>query len=96
MSELSQVVDALEFKLKKLADKLQTLQASNDDMAKELERMKEEYRQVTLEKHAQDKEIETLRIASSMLGSEDYKKETKLKINAIIREIDACITQLSI
>jgi hypothetical protein len=38
---------------------------------------------------------ETLKLTSSMLGSEDYKRETKLKINALIREIDHCITQLS-
>ena len=30
-----------------------------------------------------------------MLGSDDNKRETKLKINALIREIDHCIGQLS-
>ena len=40
-------------------------------------------------------ELESLKITNSLLGSEEYKKETKLKINALIREIDYCIAQLS-
>jgi hypothetical protein len=39
--------------------------------------------------------LESLRITNSLLGSEEYKKETKLKINSLIREIDYCIAQLS-
>ena len=38
---------------------------------------------------------QTLKIANSMLGSDENKRETKLKINALIREIDHCIGQLS-
>jgi len=30
-----------------------------------------------------------------MLGSNEYKRETKLKINAMMRELDACIAQLA-
>ena len=41
MSELSQVVDALEFKLKKLVDKLQTLQGTNNELMTRLEEMEE-------------------------------------------------------
>jgi hypothetical protein len=40
-------------------------------------------------------EIETLKITNSLLGSEDYKRDTKLKINSLIREIDYCIAQLA-
>lgn len=41
------------------------------------------------------KKYEALKIANSMLGGDDNKRETKLKINALIREIDHCIGQLS-
>jgi hypothetical protein len=34
-------------------------------------------------------------LANSMLGSDQYKRDTKLKINALVREIDQCITHLS-
>lgn len=40
-------------------------------------------------------ECETLKNANALLGSEEYKKETKLKINSLIRDIDHCISQLS-
>jgi len=30
-----------------------------------------------------------------MLGSTEFKTETKLKLNSLIREIDQCIVQLS-
>jgi hypothetical protein len=42
-----------------------------------------------IEKH------ETLKIANSLLGSDENNRETKLKINALIRDIDHCIAQLS-
>jgi hypothetical protein len=40
-------------------------------------------------------QYETLKVANALLGSEDNKRETKLKINSLIREIDYCIAQLS-
>ena len=40
-------------------------------------------------------QYETLKIANSLLGSDDNKRDTKLKINSLIREIDYCIAQLS-
>lgn len=42
-----------------------------------------------------EERYESLKVASSMLGSEENKRETKLKINTLIREIDHCIVQLS-
>ena len=41
------------------------------------------------------KDMETLKITNSLLGSEDYKRDTKLKINSLIREIDYCIAQIA-
>ncbi|WP_254884052.1 hypothetical protein [Aquimarina sp. TRL1] len=36
-----------------------------------------------------------LKNANAILGSEKYRRETKLKINSLIKEIDVCIAQLS-
>lgn len=36
-----------------------------------------------------------LKNTNALLGSDEYKKETKLKINALVKEIDQCIAQLS-
>ena len=40
-------------------------------------------------------ENESLKMANSLLGGEENKRDTKLKINSLIREIDYCIAQLS-
>ncbi|PJB12940.1 MAG: hypothetical protein CO119_04110 [Flavobacteriales bacterium CG_4_9_14_3_um_filter_40_17] len=39
--------------------------------------------------------IETLKIASTISGSDKFKHETKIKINALVRQIDQCIEQLT-
>lgn len=42
-----------------------------------------------------EQKIKTLKTANALLGSNDYKRETKLKINSLVREIDACIASLA-
>ena len=42
----------------------------------------------------QKNEYEMLKIAKTIEGSSKDTKDTKLKINALIREIDKCIVQL--
>ena len=42
-----------------------------------------------------EEKYESLKFANSILGSDESKREAKLKINTLIREIDHCISQLS-
>ena len=44
---------------------------------------------------SKEERIVALKTANAMLGSNDYKTKTKLKINALVREIDQCIAQLT-
>jgi len=95
MSGLSEIVDALEFKLEKLAQKLDRLQKENLELKEDISRS-------AMALNRQDEEFimlkqqnESLRMANSLLGSDDNKRDTKLKINSLIREIDYCIAQLS-
>lgn len=44
--------------------------------------------------HILENKHESLRIANAIVGSKEDKHTTKLKINALIREIDKCIAQL--
>lgn len=95
MSELSKIIDSLEVKFFKLSKKIENLEQLNESLSKELREIKQtaqhENEKVSLLKN----ELESLRITNSLLGSEEYKKETKLKINSLIREMDYCIAQLS-
>ena len=95
MSEIAQIIDTLESRLEKLIAKMEGLEKTSRELQKELN-------QAAIVMQKQSKEIETLksqhdtlRIANSLLGSEENKRDTKLKINSLIREIDYCIAQLS-
>lgn len=95
MSEIVQIIDTLESKLEKLLAKI-------DGLEKTSRALRQELSQATMVMQKQSTEIETLKtqheslkIANSLLGSEENKRDTKLKINSLIREIDYCIAQLS-
>lgn len=95
MSEIAQIIDTLESRLEKLMAKIEGLEKTSRELQQELN-------QAAIVMQKQSKEIETLksqhdtlRIANSLLGSEENKRDTKLKINSLIREIDYCIAQLS-
>lgn len=95
MSELLKLVDSLEVKLQKVVSRLDEKEQINKQLLSELALKEENIKQQNnVLANWQDK-YEALKLTSSMLGSEDYKRETKLKINTLIREIDHCITQLS-
>ncbi|WP_027137520.1 hypothetical protein [Gaetbulibacter saemankumensis] len=95
MSNIEDIVDSLENKISKLLRKLELLKIANLKLNEELEASKQEI--LSQKKHIAnwEEKYEALKIANSMLGSNDNKREAKLKINALIRDIDHCITQLS-
>lgn len=95
MSELSKVIDSLEVKFFKLSKKIENLEQLNESLSKELREIKQTAQHENEKINSLKNELESLRITNSLLGSEEYKKETKLKINSLIREIDYCIAQLS-
>jgi chromosome segregation ATPase len=95
MSELSKVIDSLEVKFFKLSKKIENLEHLNESLSKELNEIKQTNQHENEKIASLKNELESLRITNSLLGSEEYKKETKLKINSLIREIDYCIAQLS-
>lgn len=95
MSEIVEIVDSLEFKLKKLFKKIEVLEQNNKELSQKLEKST-----IIIQKQSDDivqfkKQYDTLKIANSLLGSNENTRDTKLKINSLIREIDYCIAQLS-
>lgn len=95
MSNIEEIVDSLENKISKILHKLDILKQTNSRLKEELEQS-----QQTINAQAQEitnwqEKFDALKVANTMLGSSDNKRDTKLKINALIREIDHCIAQLS-
>ena len=95
MGELVDIVDSLENKISKLLHKLELLQHTNLRLEEELQAVKNDREDIKVSLNEWQERYDSLKLASSMLGSETNKTEAKLKINALIRELDHCIVQLS-
>jgi len=95
MSEIVDIIDTLESKLKKLLNKIDYLEQNNLELNQELQKSTSIIANQSKEIQVFKNDYETLKIANSLLGSDENKRDTKLKINSLIREIDYCIAQLS-
>jgi chromosome segregation ATPase len=95
MSEIVEIIDTLEGKLKKLLAKIDYLEQNSIELHQELKKTTTIIQNQSNEIDTLKKNCETLKIANSLLGSDENKRDTKLKINSLIREIDYCIAQLS-
>jgi restriction endonuclease S subunit len=95
MSEITEIIDTLEAKIQKLFLKINSLEEKKQELEKKLAISSDSNQNQNLVIEQLKKDVETLKITNSLLGSEDYKRDTKLKINSLIREIDYCISQIA-
>ena len=95
MSEIAEIVNTLENRIGKLLTKLDNLERNNQDLREKLNQTATTIQKQSDEIEALKAQYESLKIANSLLGSDENKRDTKLKINSLIREIDYCIAQLS-
>ncbi len=95
MSNTLEVIHLLELKLKDVLTKYEFLKKENEVLLQqngELHYLLEEKEQQLVN---QKKQFDTLKVAKTIEGSNEDSRNTKLKINALIREIDKCITLLN-
>ncbi|RXR17691.1 hypothetical protein EQG63_09380 [Flavobacterium amnicola] len=95
MSEIKGIVDSLEVKFQMLFKKMESLQQANNELS-----MKLKYSEAIIQNQKKEitqlkSDFDSIKITNSLLGSDEYKRDTKLKINSLIKEIDYCIAQLS-
>jgi len=95
MSKVEDIVDSLENKISKVLHKQEVLKQTNAKLTEELSNFQQKIIQQEEELSSWIEKYEALKIANSMLGSDENKRETKLKINTLIKDIDHCIAQLS-
>lgn len=95
MSEIVDIVETLENRIQKLFVKMERLENYSKNTEEELQQARIIIKKQTEELETLSKQYDTLKISNTLLGSEENKKDTKLKINSLIREIDYCIAQLS-
>lgn len=95
MSNTIEAIHLLEIKLKNLVSNYEFLLKENEILLQKNNQLQH----LLLEKEQFLKEIEEqynlLKIAKTIEGSNKSTKETKLKINTLVREIDKCIAQLN-
>ena len=95
MQELDNLVKSLEKNIRISLEKITNLQKLNFELESEVNLL----RKKDLEKSNMidlcEEKYKSLKIANTILGSNNGTKDTKLEINSLIREIDYCISQLT-
>ncbi len=95
MSTITQVVNLIEDKLNSLLENYIFLKEENEILYRKIATLEHQMAKEKQLFNEFEKKYQTLKIAKTIEGSKEDRRETKLKINALIREVDACITQLS-
>ena len=95
MSKIELIVNSLEQKVQKVLYELAELKNDNTTLTQELLDANATNSKLLLRLKEKESDYDTLKFANSILGSQESKRETKLKINTLIKEIDDCISKLS-
>lgn len=95
MSELVSLIQSIETKVAKMAQRIATLEQDKNRLQQQLVQANEAVGKQLEQIQQLEAQAQTLKMSNALLGSEEYKRDTKLKINALIRDIDACLAQLA-
>ncbi|CAA0166355.1 hypothetical protein [Tenacibaculum maritimum] len=94
MSNTLKAIHLLENKLKELLSNYEFLKEENEALLQNSGRLQLLLQEKEEELIKQQKKYDLLKVAKTIEGSKENTKDTKLKINTLIREIDKCIIQL--
>ena len=94
MSTITEAVDLVENKLKILLENYNFLKEENDLLYGKLTVLENQNAKEKQLLSELENKYQTLKIAKTIEGSGTNTKDTKLKINSLIKEIDKCIIQL--
>lgn len=94
MSNTLEAIQLLEKTLQNLLSNYEFLKKENQILLQNNSELQHQLIETSQDLAAQKKEFDLLKIAKTIEGSGSNTKDTKLKINSLIREIDKCIVQL--
>jgi hypothetical protein len=94
MSNTLEAIHLLEKSLQNLLSNYEFLKRENEILLQNNTSLQKELLEKEQVLDILKKEFESLKIAKTIEGSSSNTKDTKLKINSLIKEIDKCITQL--
>tara|TARA_B110000046_G_scaffold146697_1_gene154068 strand:- start:1936 stop:2226 length:291 start_codon:yes stop_codon:yes gene_type:complete len=95
MSNTIEAVHLLEEKLISLLSNYDFLLKENEILLQNTSTLQRQLLEKEQLLEQREKQFKLLKIAKTIQGSNDSTRDTKFKINALIREIDKCIVQLN-
>ena len=95
MSDTVEAIHLLEDKLKDLLSNYEFLKNENEILLQDTTKLRHQLLEKDQLLIDQKKQYDLLKIAKTIEGSSNSTRDTKLKINTLIREIDKCIIQLN-
>lgn len=95
MSKIELIVNSLDEKVQRIMYELAELKSDNLALKQRLVDLNTKNSKLLYSLKEKENEYDTLKITNSILGSDESKTFTKLKINTLIKDIDDCISKLS-
>jgi hypothetical protein len=95
MRKIIEATNLLEDKFEKLLEVYVFLKEENEFLHQRVVGLENQLTEKTEQLNEKESSYQLLKIAKTIEGSNESTRETKLKINALIREVDKCIVQLS-
>ena len=95
MSNTIEAVNLLEIKLKNLLSNYDFLLKENELLLQNSSKLQHQLLENKQLLERREEQFKLLKIAKTIEGSDNSTRDTKFKINALIREIDKCIVQLN-
>ena len=92
---LNNLISSIEIKLNNLLSSYKKVKSINSDLKVENTNLLSEIEQKNIEINTLKDKIKIISISKSVDASKGDIRQTKLKINEYIREIDKCIAQLN-
>ncbi|WP_435263345.1 hypothetical protein [Tenacibaculum sp. nBUS_03] len=96
MSNTQKAIHLLEDRLRKLLSNYEFLKEENKILFQNNAKLHNLLKEKEQELAISQKEFKLLKIAKTIEGSNENTRETKHKINTLVREIDKCIKLLNI
>ena len=94
-NKYEETIAAFEQKLRKIMSAYQLLQKENSELKEELERKHNDLMRAHKDVLTLQKDYEQLRIARSLVASDDAHDAAKQSVTKLIREIDKCLALLN-
>lgn len=95
MRSNQQMIANLEANIEKLLERYEFLQKENEILSNTNFSLQQTNKSLEEEVVFFKEQIQILKVAKTLEGSEEYKKDTKTKIEFLVAEIDKCIYELN-